>query len=157
MTDPSARAAAPPDARVSTAWVAARLHDPDVRLLALEAARALGMPGRVPGTVDAAAARGLAELDGAGFAGRMRAIGARADTVLVLYGGDDDEPADAARRALAGLGHADVVVMEGGLARWIAEGRPLAVEVPRYPPSDYADPAQALAEGAAAARDERRA
>lgn len=35
-------------------------------------------------------------------------------------------------------GHDAVVVLDGGLAKWVKEGRPLTAEVPSFPPTAYA-------------------
>jgi thiosulfate/3-mercaptopyruvate sulfurtransferase len=36
------------------------------------------------------------------------------------------------------IGHGAVAVLDGGLAKWQAEGRPLSAEIPHYAPSSYA-------------------
>ncbi|WP_182346244.1 sulfurtransferase [Tomitella gaofuii] len=61
----------------------------------------------------------------AAFAEAMRAAGIGATSTVVVY---DAGPATAAARAwwlLRHHGHADVRVLDGGLARWVAEGLPL--------------------------------
>ena len=35
------------------------------------------------------------------------------------------------------IGHEAVAVLDGGLAKWLAEKRPVTAEVPRFPPSQY--------------------
>ena len=35
------------------------------------------------------------------------------------------------------VGHEAVAVLDGGLAKWLAEGRPVTPEVPRFPPTSY--------------------
>src|SRR3954469_13636555 len=37
------------------------------------------------------------------------------------------------------IGHERVAVLDGGLAKWLAEMRPVTAEVPRFEPSDYPD------------------
>jgi rhodanese-related sulfurtransferase len=44
------------------------------------------------------------------------------DTLVVLYGGDGLDEAATAYRYLRGRGHANVVVLEGGLDAWRAQG-----------------------------------
>lgn len=63
--------------------------------------------------------------DAARFAGRMGALGIDGGTPLVLY---DDAPHHTAARAwmmLRAFGVTRVALLDGGLARWRAEGRPL--------------------------------
>jgi 3-mercaptopyruvate sulfurtransferase SseA len=52
--------------------------------------------------------------------GRRREV--PADTLVVLYGGDDLEDATTAYRYLRSAGHANVFVLEGGFAAWQAQG-----------------------------------
>lgn len=60
------------------------------------------------------------------FASRMARLGLGDGTRIVLY---DDSPHHTAARAwvmLRAFGFRDVAILDGGLARWRAEGRPLA-------------------------------
>ena len=41
-------------------------------------------------------------------------------------------------------GHEDVVLLNGGRAKWVAEGRPQTSDVPRYPATSYVVAAPAL-------------
>ena len=36
------------------------------------------------------------------------------------------------------VGHQSVAVLDGGLAKWLAESRPMTAEVPKFPATDYA-------------------
>jgi thiosulfate/3-mercaptopyruvate sulfurtransferase len=47
------------------------------------------------------------------------------------------DTAAAAVWALARYGHTDVHVLEGGLARWVAEGRPVSREIVRHRPASF--------------------
>jgi len=130
------------DSLVSTAWLAKELGAPDLRILdasaylpehqrdpALEYA-ACHIPGAVFLDLDTlvdTAARFANTLPPADvFASRMQALGLGNDTRIVIY---DDSPLHSATRAwfMLGLfGAHDVALLDGGLARWKAEGRPCA-------------------------------
>ena len=60
----------------------------------------------------------------------------RADQVVCYDAGNG---AMAARLwwMLRWIGHEAVAVLDGGLAKWLAEARPLSAEVPRFQPSQY--------------------
>ncbi len=67
----------------------------------------------------------------------MRAKGISNDTTVVLYGDKHNWWATYAFWVFKLFGHRDVRIMNGGRAKWIAEGRPLTREVPSYPPGNY--------------------
>ena len=68
----------------------------------------------------------------------MERLGIGNHTIVVAY---DDMvlPLSAARLwwALSYYGHADVRVLDGGLRRWRAEGRPLSTAIPAPPPATF--------------------
>ena len=72
------------------------------------------------------------------FAEVMAAAGIGERTTVVAY--DDGHVTVAARLwwALRVYGHNAVAVLDGGIGRWVAEGRPLTTEVPRWPRGDFA-------------------
>jgi len=55
----------------------------------------------------------------------------------VLYGDNNNWFAAYAFWQLKYYGHADVVLMNGGRKKWLGEKRPLATDVPHYPPASY--------------------
>ncbi|HEY8477491.1 MAG TPA: sulfurtransferase, partial [Chloroflexota bacterium] len=59
------------------------------------------------------------------------------DTTVVLYGDNNNWFAAWAFWQLKIYGHRDVRLMDGGRKKWVAEGRPLTKEVPRYPRTSY--------------------
>jgi thiosulfate/3-mercaptopyruvate sulfurtransferase len=92
--------------------------------------------------------------DVAAFGAVMRRAGVSADTPVVVY---DDWLGWGAARAwwlLRWTGHADVRVLDGGLAAWTAEGHGLSKETPSPEPGDFAPRPGAVglldADGAAA-------
>ena len=127
---------------VSTAWLGERLGAPD--LVVLDATYMLPGSGRdaqaefrqahVPGAVffdiDAIADAGIplphmmpsAEQ----FARQVGALGVGDDTDVVVYDAHGLMSAARAWWMLRAFGHARVAVLDGGLPKWIAEGRPVA-------------------------------
>ena len=130
------------DSLVSTEWLADALGAPDLlvvdaTLLAGELgrdARAEYRAGHIPGAVflDLAGLRDTASplpnmlSDAAGLAAHLGPLGIGDGVRIVLY---DDSPWHSAARAwwlLDSYGIGPVAILDGGLATWRAEGRPLA-------------------------------
>ena len=126
---------------VSTEWLAAHLDAPDVKVAdATWFLPALGRDARaeyeqahIPGAVffdiddiaDAASPLPHMLPDAVKFSSRMRRLGLGDGTRIVLY---DNNKFSASARAwwtLRLFGHPDVVVLDGGLAKWRAEARPV--------------------------------
>jgi len=63
--------------------------------------------------------------------------GVAPETVLILYGDNNNWFAAYAFWLLKYYGHADVRLIDGGRKKWVAEGKPLATEVPRYGSKSY--------------------
>jgi thiosulfate/3-mercaptopyruvate sulfurtransferase len=76
-------------------------------------------------------------VDGAGFARLMSAKGITRDTTLVLYGDRNNWWAAYALWVCSLFGHPDVRLIDGGRAKWVAEGRPLTTDASRRPQTDY--------------------
>ncbi|SEN79385.1 thiosulfate/3-mercaptopyruvate sulfurtransferase [Sphingomonas gellani] len=132
------------DALVDTAWLAGELGDGDLRVL--DAAYFANFPGEAPR--DAAAEHDAAHIPGALFldlgtlrdtdsdlpmmlpdadlfAERLSALGVAEADRIVLY---DNSPHHTAARAwwmLTLFGATNVAILDGGLAKWRAEGRPV--------------------------------
>jgi len=146
------------DALVGTEWLASRLGEPglvvaDVRwyLDPARRGRDAWRAGHVPGAVFLDVDEDLsAPGGGRGLpAGRhpwpsedqvarvMGAAGIGPGARVVAY--DDAAGSVAARLwyVLRAHGHDDVAVLDGGFAKWTAEGRPLSTEVPRVVPAGF--------------------
>lgn len=141
---------------VSTDWLTAHLDDPDVRVADVrwyllekdKNGREEYLRGHIPGAVffdvdtDLAAPRGqgpgrhpLPRPDA--FAQVASRAGIGANTHVIAY---DDRGGEAAARLwwlLRYFGHGKVSLLDGGIPRWIAEGRPLETVVPVVPPSSF--------------------
>jgi thiosulfate/3-mercaptopyruvate sulfurtransferase len=153
-----------PEALVDTAWLAAHLDDPGLRILdssfkmpgitptAREDYAAGHIPGAVFFDIDDVAAPGTSlphmvpsqEL----FAAKMGALGVGNDDRVVVYDSVGLSSAGRAWWMLRLFGHDNVALLDGGLPQWKAEGRPLDTRVPvppqrvftpRYAPALYRD------------------
>lgn len=135
-----------PEVLVETQWVADHLHDPKVRIVESDEDLLLYDTGHIPGAVKIDWVQDLNDpvirdyLDSERFAALMRAKGISNDTTVVLYGDKHNWWATYAFWVFKLFGHRDVRIMNGGRAKWIAEGRPLTREVPSYPEGNYVAP-----------------
>jgi thiosulfate/3-mercaptopyruvate sulfurtransferase len=139
---------------LSCADLAAQLSGPHPPVLLDVRWRLGGPPGRddylaghLPGAVFADVDTDLAGPPGAG--GRhplpapadlhrvLRAAGVQAGRGVVVYDADNGSIAARAWWLLRWAGHADVAVLDGGYAAWVAEGRPVTTEVPAPEPGDF--------------------
>jgi thiosulfate/3-mercaptopyruvate sulfurtransferase len=143
MTEIANRGYAHPDALVSTDWVAAHLHDPNVRLVESNEDPLLYPSGHIPGAVQVDWTTDLNDplrrdyLDKAGFEKLMSRIGATQDTTIVFYGDKNNWWATYAFWVFQLFGHTNAKVMDGGRLKWEKEGRELTREVPTYPATQY--------------------
>lgn len=142
------------DGLVGTDWLAERLGAPDLRIVDVrwyldaarkgrDAYRAGHLPGAVFVDIDAdlsapGGGRGLPAgrhpWPGEAQVGRvMGALGIGPGVTVVAY--DDQSGAVAARLwyVLRAHGHDAVAVLDGGIAKWLAEGRPIETEEPAVP------------------------
>lgn len=134
------------DPLVSTAWLAEHLDAPDVRII--DASWFLPGSDRDP-----RAEYALAHIPGAvffdiddivdetsdlphmlpsavKFASRMRKLGIGDGARLVIYDSQGLFSAPRVWWTFRAMGHEDVAVLDGGLPKWIAEGRPVEDGVP---------------------------
>ena len=168
---------------VTTEWLAAHLNEPDLGLIdaswhlpptgrnGAAEFRAGHIPGAVFFDIDAIAdtSSGLPHMlpDAAMFSAAMRKLGLGDGMRMVVY---DALGLFAAARVwwtLRAFGVSDVKILEGGLPKWIGEGRPLQEGAPERQPRDFiprldhsfvaslADVREALASGAAQVVDAR--
>ncbi|HEX5386551.1 MAG TPA: 3-mercaptopyruvate sulfurtransferase [Gemmatimonadales bacterium] len=147
---------------VTTEWLAAHLGRPDVRVVdgswylpnSGRNAAAEFAAGHIPGAVffdlDASSdpASPLPHMLPAAeaFAGRMGALGLDDRSTIVVYDGSGvNLSAPRVWWSLRVFGHAAVAVLDGGLAKWRAEGRTLEAGVPIPARADFTarlDPAR---------------
>ena len=137
-----------PDALVDTEWLAAHLQDPGLRIVESNEDLLLYDTGHIPGAVHIDWRRDLNDQvtrDYVGpeeFASLMRRHGITPDTTVLFYGDKSNWWACYALWVFQLFGHGKVKVLDGGRAKWEAEGRPLTREVPKYAESNYPVPAE---------------
>ena len=132
-----------PEVLVSTDWVAEHLDDPNVRIVESDEDVLLYEMGHVPGAINLDWHTDLQDqvkrdfLDKAGFEALLGKNGIGNDTTVVFYGDRNNWYATYAYWLFKYFGHRDVRVMNGGRAKWEAEGRLMSRDVPSYPETTY--------------------
>ena len=132
-----------PDVLVSTDWVAEHLDDPNVRIVESDEDVLLYDMGHVPGAINVDWHTDLQNqverdfLDKAGFEALLSKSGIGNDTTVVFYGDRNNWYATYAYWLFKYFGHPDVRVMNGGRAKWEAEGRSLTREIRSFPETTY--------------------
>jgi thiosulfate/3-mercaptopyruvate sulfurtransferase len=139
------------DVLVGTDWLAAHQEDPGLRIADCrfsfdhDASVDYGQ-GHIPGAVHVKLQEDLASPNGPihfalpdpdRFAASMSRLGIDDDTLVVAY---DDEGGHFASRlwfCLTFYGHTSFRLLDGGLTKWRAEGRPLSTAVPRPRPTVF--------------------
>src|ERR1041384_1669307 len=143
-----------PDALVTTEWLAAHLDDPHVRVLdssfkqpgITPTARQDYDSGHIPGAVffdiDDVAEPGtsLPHMipSAERFALKMAERGIGNDDRVIVYDAVGLSSAGRAWWMLRLFGHDNVALLDGGLPKWKAEGRPLDTPAPKIPPRQFA-------------------
>lgn len=141
----------PKDPMASTAWLVERLGDPAIR--AVDATLPLvGQPGRGRDVYDAGHIPGAVFFDinaiadpdtdlphmlpsPAAFAEAAGELGLGRDHTVVVYDAHGLYSAARVWWTLRTMGYADVFVLDGGLKKWRAEGRPLETAEPAARPA----------------------
>lgn len=135
-----------PAVLVDTSWVADHLNDPNVRLLESNEDILLYNTGHIPGAVKIDWVADLNDpvsrdyLDRVRFEQLAAAKGISNDTTVVFYGDKNNWWATYAFWVFKLFGHADARILNGGRAKWIAEGREVTRVVPSYAPGSYKAP-----------------
>ena len=147
--DTKISAYAHPERLVTTDWLAqqvaaGRIGGPDgIVLLESDEDVLLYETGHIPGALKIDWHADLNDqvsrdyVDGARFAEVMGSRGIRRDTTVVIYGDKSNWWAAYALWVFSLFGHEDVRLLDGGRAKWIAEGRELTRDVPAATSVDY--------------------
>ena len=149
---------------VETSWLAEHLNDPHLRVVDMRGyvrtvekngvqdaeyvgARDEYEQGHIPGAIYIDWSHDIVDLDDPveaqvappqRFAHVMGQLGIGDQHLVVAY--DQHPTSQFATRlwwALNYYGHSEVVVLNGGLAKWLREGRPLDTAIPSYPPVTF--------------------
>jgi len=142
-SDPSLAAYAHPERLVTTAWLAEHKGDPGVVVLESDEDVLLYDTGHIPGALKIDWVLDLNDsvtrdyVDGAAFSALMSARGISRDSTVVIYGDKSNWWAAYALWVFRLFGHEDVRLVNGGRAKWIAEGRELTKDVPRPAATSY--------------------
>src|SRR5687767_3891530 len=146
--DPSPELAnyAHPEKLVTADWLAAHLDDPNVVIVESDEDVLLYDTGHIPTAVKVDWHTELNDqvtrdyLDAAGFAALCEAKGIGPDDTIVFYGDNFNWWATYALWVFSLFGHRDLRILDGGRAKWIAEGRPVTKEVPVRAKTTYPVP-----------------
>ena len=132
-----------PESLVSTDWVVEHGSDANVRLVEVDVDTEAYEKGHIAGAVGWNWQSQLQQEVRRDLVGKeeLEALLGRSgignDTTVVLYGDNNNWFAAWAFWQLKYYGHADVRIMNGGRAKWEAEGRPMTTDVPSPGPATY--------------------
>lgn len=132
-----------PNVLVDTEWVAQHLNDPKVRIVESDEDVLLYDVGHIPGAVKLdwhtdqqdPVIRDFVNKER--FEALMSERGIANDTTVVFYGDRNNWYAAYTFWLFKMYGHQDCRIMNGGRAKWEAEGRELVRDTPSYPPTQY--------------------
>jgi len=132
-----------PDVLVDTVWLSDHLKDPVVRVVEISEDLTLYDQGHIPGAVHFNWQTQLQDRVRRDWVNREqfeRLLGEHGignDTTAVLYGDKNNWFATYTFWLFKMFGVERVRILNGGRGKWIAEGRPLAKDVPAYPRTTF--------------------
>jgi len=132
-----------PDVLVSTDWVAEHKDDPGLVLAEVNEDILLYETGHIPGALKLDWTTELQDqtirdfVDEAGFNALMSSKGIAPDSTVVFYGDKNNWWAAYAYWFFKYMGHDNVRIMDGGRAKWEAEGRDLTRVAPAIEATSY--------------------
>ncbi len=128
-----------PSAVVETSWVAEHLNDPAIVIAEVDEDTSLYAQSHIPGATTFDWWKDLEDdlrrdvITGEAFARRLGQAGIGDGTTVVFYGDKNNWFATYAYWLFRYNGHDSVRIMNGGRAKWLAEGRPVTTEAPARP------------------------
>jgi thiosulfate/3-mercaptopyruvate sulfurtransferase len=143
---------------VETSWVLDHLKDPTVRLIEADEDILLYEVGHIPGAlkldwhVDVQDPLSRDFVDQQAFEALLSRWGISNDTTVILYGDKNNWYAAYTFWLFTLYDHQNLKILNGGRARWEAEGLPYTKEIPQFAPTTYR--AQPANEQIRAFRDE---
>ena len=132
-----------PEKLVTTQWLAEHLGEPGLRVVESDEDVLLWDTGHIPGSVKVDWHTELNDpvtrdyVDGEGFAALMSRKGISREDTVVVYGDKNNWWASYALWVFTLFGHPDVRLLDGGRAKWIAEGRDTTTDAPEPEPAQY--------------------
>jgi thiosulfate/3-mercaptopyruvate sulfurtransferase len=132
-----------PEVVVSTAWVAEHHDDRNVRLVEVDVDTSAYEQGHIAGAIawnwQSQLQDGLRRdiADRPTFEALLGKSGISKDTIIILYGDNNNWFAAWAFWQLKYYGHGDVRLMNGGRKKWLEEKRPLTTDAPSIAPVAY--------------------
>jgi thiosulfate/3-mercaptopyruvate sulfurtransferase len=144
-TDPliAKKGYAKPDSLVSTDWLAAHLNDANLRIIESDEDVLLYDTGHIPGAQkvdwhedlnDAVLRDYVSKED---FEKLLQSKGIDDDTTVIFYGDKNNWWAAYAYWVFQLFGFTNAKLLDGGRIKWEQEGREMATDVPKYPPTSY--------------------
>jgi len=134
------------DVLVSTTWLADRLGDPSIRILESDEDVLLFDTGHIPGAQKIDWHADLNDpvirdyVNREQFQALLRAKGIDESTTVIFYGDKNNWWAAYAFWVFQLFGFTNAKLLDGGRAKWEAEGRPFTTDVPALPASAYVAP-----------------
>ena len=148
---------AQPDVLVETEWVARHVQEPNTRLVEVDVDTAAYDSGHIPSAVGWNWQRDTQDNlrrdipNQEQYEDLLSRSGIGEDTNVILYGDHNNWFAAYAFWLLKFYGHENVRLMNGGRAKWVAEGWPLSTEVTQPAPASYR--VKRVSKGLRASRD----
>ncbi len=133
-----------PEVLVDTRWVAEHRGDPAVRLVEVDVDTTSYEKGHIPGAIGLHWQKELQQQPVRDLIGKrqleelLSSRGVGDGHTIVVYGDNNNWFAAWFFWLLKYYGHRDARLMNGGRAKWVAEGRELATDVPAHPRASYA-------------------
>jgi thiosulfate/3-mercaptopyruvate sulfurtransferase len=143
MTAAPDKGYANPDVLVTTEWAAAHLDDPNVRIVESDEDVMLYEIGHIPGAINLDWHTDLQDpvnrdfIDKAGFEKLLSDNGIANDSTVLFYGDKNNWYATYAFWLFKYYGHENAKVIDGGRAKWEAEGRPYTRDLPKHAKTNY--------------------
>jgi thiosulfate/3-mercaptopyruvate sulfurtransferase len=142
----AAKGYAHPEKLVSTEWLAAHLGDASLRILESDEDVLLYEMSHIPGAqkvdwhVDLNDPVQRDYISPEGFSALLRTKGIDATTPVILYGDKNNWWAAYALWVFELFGFTNARLLDGGRAKWEAEGRAMVTDVPKFPATTYTAP-----------------
>ncbi len=140
---PELKQYAHPERLVTTDWLADHLDEPGMVVVESDEDVLLYETGHIPGAVKVDWHTELNDplirdyRDAETFASLMQAKGIGRDDTIIFYGDNFNWWAAYALWVFSLFGHDDLRLLNGGRAKWLAEGRPIVTDAPGRSNGDY--------------------